>query len=276
MGNRFKGKVTVVTGASKLTGIGAAIALKFASEGADVVIADLVRDMEQFPGYVQAGSRDELDRLKVKIEQMGRKAHAVELDVTDTDSVALLGSEIDEAFGRVDILVNNAGGSPGVSTVLAQEESAWLKTIDINLTGTFRVCRAVVPFMDKGGSVINMSSRAGKVPSAFMGAYCVAKAGVIMLTKVMALEFAGNGVRVNCLCPGQIDTDLGRWSWSLKAAAQGKKIEDYLEELAESLPLRRLGTPEDVANAAALLASDEAEYITGQSLNVTGGQLMEL
>lgn len=266
----------VITGASKLSGIGAAVALKFAQEGADVVIADLVKDMKEYQGYVKVGSQDDMQVLKSRIEEFGVRAAAVPLDVTDTASVKALGDTVEKEFGAVDFLVNNAGGSPGVSTILQQEESAWLKTLDINLNGVFRVSRAIVPLMRKGGAVVNVSSRAGKVPSAFMAAYCSAKAGVIMLTKVMALEFSNMSIRVNCVCPGQIDTELGRWGWALKAGGLGKSLEEYMQELAQSIPLKRLGTPHDVANVIAYLCSEEASYITGQAINVTGGQLMEL
>ena len=160
--------------------------------------------------------------------------------------------------------------------MLAQPESAWLKTIDINLNGVFRVCRAIAPLMTSGGSVITVSSRAGKVPSAFMAAYCCAKAASIMLTKVMALEFSNQGIRVNCVCPGQIDTELGRWGWTLKAGGMGKSLDEYMVFLAESLPMKRLGTPKDIADVVSYLASDEASYLTGQAINITGGQLMEL
>lgn len=276
MNKRFSGKVLVVTGASKLSGIGAAVALTFAKEGASVLIADLVKDMSEYPGYVKVGSQNDLEILKSRIEELGVKAVAVPLDVTDSQSVRALGETVKKEFGEVDFLVNNAGGSPGVSTILQQEESAWLKTLDINLNGVFRVSRAVVPLMRKGGAVVNVSSRAGKVPSAFMGAYCTAKAGVIMLTKVMALEFSNMSIRVNCVCPGQIDTELGRWGWALKAGGLGKSLEEYMKELAQAIPLKRLGVPQDVANVIAYLCSDEASYLTGQAINVTGGQLMEL
>ncbi len=275
----LEGKVALVTGASKPTGIGAAIALRLAREGANLVIADRGRDLEDFPGYVRIGTTDEMESLAAEIEKLGVKALAHPVDVTSTDSIAELAGAIDRKFGTLDILCNNAGASPGPQAIEAMEEKAWMSTIDINLHGTFRVTRAMIPvFKQKkpGGSIINTSSRAGKVPRAFVGAYCVAKAGVIMLTKVLAIELAKLGIRVNCICPGQIDTDLGRWGWKLQAFADGSTLDEEMDNLTKGIPAGRIGTPDEVADLVAFLASDQASYITGQAINITGGQLMEL
>lgn len=276
---RLEGKIALVTGASKPTGIGFAIAVRLAEEGAHVVVADLCRELDEYPGYVRMGSKGELEALAGRIEGMGVRGLGVELDVTDSDSVAALAATVEDEFGSLDILCNNAGGSPGPQAVENLEERAWLKTMDINLNGTFRVSKAMIPLLNKGnpgGSIINTSSRAGKVPGAFMSSYCSAKAGVIMLTKVLALELAAGGVRVNCICPGQVQTELGQWGWNLRAFAQGMTKDQYAEQMNKSIPLGRPGTPEECARVVAWLASDEAGFITGQAINVTGGQLMEL
>jgi len=275
----IEGKIALVTGASKPTGIGYATAVRLARQGADVAVADLCRELAEFPGYVRTGSNKELDALADSIEKLGRRSLAVPLDVTEPESVANLAARVESEFGGLDILVNNAGGSPGPQAIEAQEENAWLTTLDINLNGTFRVTKALIPLMTKGnpgGAIINTASRAGKVPAAFVGSYCVAKAGVIMLTKVLALELAPKGIRVNCICPGQIQTDLGEWGWKMKAFAKGMTLEDYMEELSAHIPLKRPGTPDECASVIAWLASDESSYLTGQAINVTGGQLMEL
>ena len=178
----------------------------------------------------------------------------------------------------VDILVNNAGASFGVpNAVHTYDETAWMKTIDVNLHGVFRVSRAIMPLMiQKGGTIVNIASRAGKVPARFNGAYAVAKAGVIMLTRVMALELAGNGVRVNAVCPGQIATDLEKWRFGLEARFFDSTIEEREMEMCKTIPLGRIGDPAEVAELVAFLASDRSSYMTGQAINVTGGQLMEL
>jgi NAD(P)-dependent dehydrogenase (short-subunit alcohol dehydrogenase family) len=276
---RFEGKLALVTGASKPTGIGCAIALKLASEGASVAVTDLCEQLEGYPGYPRMGSNDELTALADKIAGLGVKSLAIPLDVTSPASVAAMADRVAAEWGRLDVLVNNAGGSPGPGPVAAMAEEAWLKTLDINLNGTFRVCRALIPLLAKsgpGGAIVNLSSRAGKNPAAFMSAYCTAKAGVIMLTKVLALELAGQGTRVNCICPGQIQTELGEWGWRMRAFSKGQTLETYLGEIKKEIPLGRVGTPEDCANVVAWLASAEADYLTGQAVNVTGGQLMVL
>ncbi len=274
------GKFALVTGASKPTGIGYATAMRLAREGAHVAVADLCEGYEKdFPGYVRTGSNAELDALADEIESAGRRSLALPLDVTDSESVAAAAARIEEEFGSLDILVNNAGGSPGPQAVEAMEERAWEKTLDINLNGMFRVCRAMIPLLSRGapgGSIVTTSSRAGKVPSAFVGAYCTAKAGAIMLTKVLALELCGRGIRVNCICPGQIQTELGEWGWKLKAFALSMTLEQYKEQLVKGIPAGRLGAPEDCARVIHWLCSEEASFITGQAVNVTGGQLMEL
>ncbi len=203
---------------------------------------------------------------------------AVNLDVTRPDSVARMVKTIAGRFGTVHILVNNAGASFGVpNAVHTYDESAWMKTIDVNLHGVFRVSRALLPLMIMdGGAIVNTASRAGKVPAVFNGAYAVAKAGVIMLTKVMAAELAGNGVRVNAICPGQIATDLEKWRFGLEAQFFGSTIEEREKEMCKTIPLGRIGLPDEVADLVIFLASDRAAYMTGQAINITGGQLMEL
>ncbi len=152
----------------------------------------------------------------------------------------------------------------------------WQRTLDVNLNGTFLVTRALIPLMTgEGAAIVNISSKAGKRPRAFAGAYCVSKAAVIMLTKVFALELAARGIRVNAVCPGQIDTDLERWSWGLEAKYFSKDVKKVEDEKKKSIPLCRIGIPEDVADVTAFLLSQESCYVTGQTVNIDGGQLME-
>ncbi len=275
----LENKVALVTGASKPTGIGYAVANRLAAEGAHVVVADLCEQMEEFPGYCRTGSNQELEDLADKVREHGVRSVAVPLDVTDPEAVAAMARRVEEEFGSLDVLVNNAGGSPGPNAIENLDESAWLKVMDINLNGTFRVSKAMIPFLKEGnpgGAIINTASRAGKVASAFMGSYCTSKAGVIMITKVMAMELAKAGIRVNCICPGQVRTDLGEWGWKMRAFASGKSQEEFEEEFFKTIPLGRPATPNDCANVIAWLASEESAYLTGQAINVTGGQLMEI
>ncbi len=274
----LKGKTALITGSGKKTGMGYAMARKLASLGAHVIIADL--GAPSLPGTeVATGSILEMQKIAEELKGEFRiSAAAVQVDITSTDSVSHMIEGVKTRFDHIDILCNNAGASFGVpNAVHTYDETAWMKTIDVNLHGVFRVTRAVLPLMlGKPASIINNASRAGKVPPILNGAYAVAKAGVIMLTKVMAKELAAAGVRVNTICPGQIGTDLEKWRFGLEAKFFNTTIEEREKEMCKTIPLGRIGSPEEVANLVAFLASDASSYMTGQAINITGGQLMEL
>ena len=271
-------KTALITGSGKRTGIGYAIAEKLASCGANVVVTDLGQPPGQTSG-VRTGTQEEMEEIARDLAARFRvKTLAVEVDVTSGPSVERMADRVKEAFDHIDILCNNAGASFGVpSAVHTYDEDAWMKTIDVNLHSVFRVTRALLPLMEgRKGSVINTASRAGKVPPLFNGAYAVAKAGVIMLTKVMAKELAPTGTRFNAICPGQIMTDLEKWRFGLEAQFLGTSPEEQEQEMCKTIPLGRIGTTDEVASLVAFLASGESSYLTGQAINVTGGQLMEL
>lgn len=272
------GKTALITGAGKKTGIGFAIAQKLASLGTQVILADL-GDLPQETSEVKTATVHEMEDLAQELEKdFGVPTLAAPVDVTAKASIEAMVALIKDRFPHVDILCNNAGASFGVpNTVQFYEERAWMKTIDVNLHGVFRVSRAILPLMaGKPGSIINTASRAGKVPPLFNGAYAVAKAGLIMLTKVLAKELAGGGIRVNAICPGQIRTDLEKWRFELEARFLGSTVEEREMEMCKTIPLSRIGSPEEVANLVAFLASEASSYMTGQAINITGGQLMEL
>jgi NAD(P)-dependent dehydrogenase (short-subunit alcohol dehydrogenase family) len=274
----LKGKTALVSGSGKRTGIGFAMAKKLASLGTNVILADLGVDTSS-EGEVKTGTQAEMDSLAAELrETYGVETLAVPLDVSSWESVTRMVETVKATFPRLDVLCNNAGAAFGVpSAVHTYDEDAWIRTVDVNLHGVFRMSKAALPMMtEKGGSIINTASRAGKVPPLFNGAYAAAKAGVIMLTKVMAREVADQGIRVNCICPGQIMTDLERWSFELEAKFLGSTVEERIEEMCKTIPLNRIGEPEEVAKITAFLASDASSYMTGQALNATGGQLMEL
>lgn len=274
----LKGKTAVVTGAGKKTGIGFAIAERLASCGCNVIIADLGRPPEvETP--VRTGTREEMDAIASELgERFGVMALAVEVDVTDSASVARMAERIRERFPHLHILVNNAGASFGVpADIISYDEAAWIRTLEVNLLSVFRVSRAVLPLMlGEPGAIVNTASRAGKVPPLFNSAYAVAKAGVIMLTKTMARELAPRGIRVNAICPGQIRTDLKQWHFGLEASFFGGTVEEREQEMCKTIPQGRIGLPEDAAMLVAFLASEASGYITGQAINVDGGQCMEL
>lgn len=268
----LKDKIALITGAAKKTGIGYAIAEKLASCGMNIVISDI--------GIAaQDGGNKELEEAAADIAaKFGTKIIARIMDVTDIPAINETVAFIKKEFGGLDVLVNNAGGAFGVpSPIAAYDDGAWLKTFDVNLHSVFRISKACMPLMGgRKGSIINMASRAGKVPAVMNGAYSVTKASVIMLSKVMAAEMAPAGIRVNALCPGLILTDLQRFRMELESKAFGETMEQREKDLRSRVPLGWLGDPAEVAATTAYLASSESSYITGQAINVCGGQTMEL
>jgi 2-hydroxycyclohexanecarboxyl-CoA dehydrogenase len=245
---RLDGKVAIVTGAGR--GIGRAIAEKLATEGARVVVSD-----------INEGSAQETARA------IGGESVGLRADVTSKASVEAMVKEVMDRFGRVDILVNNAGWDK-TGPFLESNESDWDKIIAINLYGTLHCCKAVLPVMvaQGYGKVVNIASDAGRVGSSGEAVYSAAKGGIIAFTKTLAREMARYKINVNCVCPGPADTPM--------FAEIGEQNPKLQEALQKAIPFRRLARPEDIANAVAFLASDEAEYITGQTLSVSGGLTM--
>jgi NAD(P)-dependent dehydrogenase (short-subunit alcohol dehydrogenase family) len=276
--NDLKEKTALITGSGKKTGIGYAIARKLAESGCNIIIADLGKPGS--PGdSVKTGTWEEMAEIAKNLkDEFSVNVLPVYLDATDKESIKIMVDSVKERFNNIDILCNNAGASFGVpNTVHTYDEDAWMKTIDINLHGVFRVSRAILPMMfGRPASIINTASRAGKVPPIFNGAYAVAKAGIIMLTKVMAKELAGAGIRVNAICPGQIATDLEKWRFGLEASFFNSTIEEREREMCKTIPLGYIGLPRDAADLVAFLASEASGYITGQAINLDGGQCMEL
>jgi NAD(P)-dependent dehydrogenase (short-subunit alcohol dehydrogenase family) len=274
----LEGKNALITGSGKRTGIGYAIAEKMASCGANIIIADL--GLSAQPGAaVKMGGREEMESIAADLSQKYKiKTLTIDLDVTSSESVQKMAEKVKAHFTRLDALFNNAGvalGSP--SPVHLYNEEAWLKTIDVNLHGTFRVSKALVPLMlGQPAAIVNTASKAGKTPGLANGAYAVAKAGVIMLTKAMALELGNQGIRVNALCPGIIMTDMQVFRFEMEAKFFKQTFADREKDWSNTIPQKRIGDPGDVADLAAYLASRESSYITGQAVNVDGGLLMAL
>lgn len=263
----LKGKTVLITGAGKRDGIGFAIGEKMASCGCNIVLTDLDSEMEELNTLV-----GEL------VARYGIKGTALGLDVTSQKSVDTLVEELKKAAPHIDVLVNNAGAALGVpSAVHTYDDGAWMKTFEINFHGVYRVSKAVLPLMfGKDGCIINMASKAGKSPLPFNGAYGCAKAAVITLSKVMAKELASFRIRVNAICPGLIMTGLQKWRLEVEAKWFETTPEEREKEKSKEIPLGYFAQPHVVADLAAFLASAEASYITGQAINVDGGQVMEL
>jgi len=257
---RFANKTAIVTGAAQ--GIGEAIALAFGREGAQMVLAD--------------ANLPKLQRVADEIGGMGGKALALSIDVRNSRQVEELTRKAIGAFGKIDILVNNAGILRAAPFLNLTEED-WEVTLAVNLKGVFlcsqTVAREMIP--RGGGRIINVASNAGKVPRVNNAAYCASKAGVILLTQVIALELAKYGITANALCPGATETELlvKTQSGGLSQGLDGI-IKGSLETFRAGIPLGRLARPEDQASMVLYLASEEAGHITGQTFVVDGGQTM--
>ena len=276
--NTLRRRVAIVTGAGRPNGIGAAIAVKLAAAGVDVVVADLAESPRTHLAHPGAGGWDALQEVAKMVEGTGARGLAVRVDVTDMDAVQNMVQQTLDAFGRLDILVNNAGVVFGPAPVAQMAEEAWRKTVEVNATGTFLCCQAALPAMMQTaassgyGRIINMSSLAAIRPKPFMAAYAASKAAVIALTQSLAQEVARFGITVNAILPGDIDTAFKQWGLKLESIVRGKEYEQVLSAAVAQIPVGRLGTPEDVASLAAYLVSEEAGFITGQAYNVSGGR----
>jgi NAD(P)-dependent dehydrogenase (short-subunit alcohol dehydrogenase family) len=267
-------KVAIVTGCARERGIGRAIALRLAHDGAHIVAADYCRSLPEYPD-TKFGQMEELDGLVAEIRRLGRKAIAVRVDVTSETEVAAMTEAAMREFGRIDIMCNNAGGGVGVGgPVLLQTLDSWNRTVAINLTGTFLCSKHAAPKMiagGRGGRIINTASIAGKRGSPGIAAYSAAKHGVVGLTRTLAMELGPVGITVNAVCPGFVDTQLLDGLIDTIGTARNLTRDAVIKIFVEQVPLGRMETGDDVANVVAFLASDDAAYMTGQALNICGG-----
>ncbi|MFX0070697.1 MAG: SDR family NAD(P)-dependent oxidoreductase [Candidatus Hermodarchaeota archaeon] len=274
----LEGKVALITGAGSPNGMGQAIALKLAEDGADIVVSDLQKgEPDPFQknfGY-QFGAHVGLNAVIPKIEELGRKALAITADVTNTEDVKTLIKSTKKQFGRIDILVNVAGGAWGPALIKDYDEDAFIKTFDVNMFGTFRMCKHALPYIiRKKGTIINISSLAATHTGQYYSAYGASKAAIKTFTESIAVEYSSKGVRAFSILPGVIETDL--WDFERKATSGVLNISiERVEELYKgAIPINRFGKPIDVANLISFLCSDKASFLTGLAIYVTGG--MEL
>lgn len=244
-------RVAFVTGAGR--GMGREIALTFSKKGYAVVVTDVNEDNAK-------------ETVKF-IQEAGGDALAVLCDVTKLENVETAVKTIQAHYGKIDVLVNNAGWDK-IEPFLKSEPSTWETIININLMGQIHTCKAILPLMIENGygKVVNIASDSGRVGSSGEAVYSAAKGGVIALTKTLAREMARHKINVNVIAPGPADTPLFK--------EIGEYNQGITEALVKAIPFRRLAQPSDIANAVAFLASDEAEYITGQTLSVNGGLAM--
>lgn len=254
------GQVAIVTGAGR--GIGRAIALELARMGADLVIAEM--------------NPDGAERTAVEVRQLGRRAVAVATDVTRRGDRETMVNEALAAFGRIDVLVNNAG-IYRVARPLEISEQDWDVVLGVNARAVLFCAQAVLPTMlaARRGAIVNVASMAGKIATPTAIPYGVSKAAVISLTRSLAMAYAGDGIRVNCVCPGLVDTEM--WAQIDREAGVGllgKQPGEYWRQRVAEVPLGRAEQPEDVAQVVGFLASARSAYMTGQAINVTGGLIM--
>ena len=253
----LKDRIAVVTGGAQ--GLGLGITRELALAGAVVTIGDIQLDKAQ--------------SVAAQLREEGLDVRALSLNVTNSDAVTAFFDRIVSEHGRLDILVNNAGVGQTVTPIVKLGDPEWQRVIEVTLNGTFRCCRAVGAIMERqeSGCIVNISSINGQNPAAWVAAYNVAKAGVISLTRTLALELAAYGIRVNAVCPGPVYTEFNKTVMAQRCQTLGITEEQMVERIRASIPLGRWGEPEDIARAVAFLCSPNAGWITGEVLRVSGG-----
>lgn len=255
--NSLDGLVAVVTGAAQ--GLGLEIAHQLARNGASVIIADLQLEKAQL--------------IASELRENGLIVKAANLDITDSSSVANFFGQAADEYGRLDILVNNAGIGQNVTPIVELSDEEWERVLNVTLTGTFYCCRAAGAIMERqeSGSIVNIASVNGQNPAALVGAYNAAKAGVISLTRTLALELAAYGVRVNSVSPGPVYTEFNRKGMAQRCQTLNITEDEMIERVRSAIPLGRWGDPVDIAQGVVFLCSPAASWITGEVLRVSGG-----
>ncbi len=254
-------RVAIITGGG--SGIGQGVAQRFAKEGAKLMLVDLN----------PAG----LEETAAQVKEAGAEVETFEADVSVTEQVEAFFAKTVERFGRLDICINNAGIGNPPGPLAQMTDEGFDRTVAVNLRGVFLCMRAAGRQMlqqGDGGRIISVASQAGKTGFAFLSPYCATKAGVILMSKAMAKEVGASRITVNVVCPGTIDTPLLRGTLDPILEAQGVTLEEWAMKNGPPIPLNRVGYPRDVANLITFLASDDADYMTGQAINISGGQEM--
>lgn len=262
---RFSGKTVVVTGSGREKGLGQGILQRFADEGANCVVSD-----------VEIG--DEAERVAADLRARGAKVATIACDVSDPAQCEALVAQTVAAFGAIDVMVNNAGIGFMMTPLLEVKAEDWSKVVGVNLSGAFFCTQAAAAAMVKagnGGRIINIASQAAKTGFPHLAAYVSSKHGMIGLTRASAIELGKHGITVNAVCPNHVTTALGAEQNAYFSKLLGfDSVEAYLAKMAAKNPMGRPGLPTDTAAACAFLASDDAVYMTGEALNVSGGEEM--
>jgi NAD(P)-dependent dehydrogenase (short-subunit alcohol dehydrogenase family) len=270
-----KNKVAVVTGAGRRKGIGEAIVMRLAAEGYAIVLSDLGSAQGSEFAAEHIGATAEMEDIAADARALGAAVHCVVCDVrVEADVEALMAAAV-TAFGRIDLLVNNAGVGYLMEPFPDFQERSWDAVLDVNLKGAFLCSKHAVRHMiarGEGGNIINIASQAAKSGFPFAAAYTASKHGLVGLTRSNAVELGRYQIRVNAICPNHITTGLGDWQNKFFSEKLGLDYATYLQGIRDRNPLGRTGVVEDIAKAVVFLASDQAAYITGEAMNVSGGE----
>jgi meso-butanediol dehydrogenase/(S,S)-butanediol dehydrogenase/diacetyl reductase len=273
---RFTGKTAVVTGAGRRGGLGAAIAERLARDGAAVVVSDIGGARDKATPEAMIGAEREMQAVAAEIVSAGGEASTFVCDVRDYGQVKALADVAVRRHGGLDFWINNAGIGYIMKPLLEVSPEDWTAVIDVNLTGCFFGIRAAAEVMaaqGRGGRIVNIASQAAKSGFLHAQAYTASKHGLVGLARSAAVELGAFGITVNNVCPNHVTTGLGAWQNAYFAKVTGAaSVEDYLAQMRRRIPLGRAGLPEDTANAVAFLCSEEAAYITAESMNVSGGE----
>ncbi len=269
-------RAALVTGAARPGGLGQAIAHRLAAAGCDVMLHDRGAVAGDVAPPHGVGVTDDLTATADTIRQStGARVETVTGDLLDTDAIAAIVAAAHAAFGRLDILINNAGIGYLFGPLTETEPAHLDAVLGVNLRAPMLLTKHAAPLMIDGGAggrIVNIASQAAKSGFAFATAYTASKHGLVGFTRAAALELGAHKITVNAVCPNHVTTGLGAWQNDFMAAAQGKSVDDYLADMRARIPLGRTGTPDDTADAVAFLCSDAAAYITGEAMNVSGGE----
>lgn len=269
------GKVAIVTGAGRHGGLGKAMATRLGQEGCKVVIADLGRtEGDLFPTH-GVGTTAEMEEVAEEIRATGAEVLAVACDLRSEASVEALVAATVERFGGVDILVNNAGVGYLMKLVTDMTVEEWDTVQGVNLRGMFlctkHVARRLIE-QGRGGRIVNIASQAAKSGFPYASAYTSSKHGVVGLTRSVAIELGPHGITVNAICPNHVTTGLGAWQNEFFSNVLGLSHDEYMAAMKSRIPMGRPGQQDDIAKACAFLCSDQAAYVTGEAMNVSGGE----
>ena len=278
----LEGKVAIVTGSGRRRGLGEAIARKLAQDGVRIVIHDLGRVEGELAPSHGVGGTDEIEAIAEDIRGIQPGVSTFRADMRCEADVAALVAHAVERFGRLDILINNAGVGYLFGPLVEATQERWDTVLNVNLRGAFFAIKHAARQMLKQqieegwgrGRVVSIASRAAKSGSALTSSYVASKHGLVGLTRSAAIELGRDQITVNAVCPNHVTTGLGAWQNKFMAGARGQSVEDYLAAMRERIPLGRVGEVEDTANACAFLCSGQARYITGEAMNVSGGEEM--